>query len=144
MNTIVMNTLTGAVTEYDFAFQSLTPTHGASVNGLYVLGGNTDAGNAILATITTGKTQRGSSLKQVPQAVYFAMKGSGDSTLHVHGEHDSYAYLFSVLAGGESRAKPGRGIRENYLAYGYSNTDGADFQIDKIEVLVAESKNRRT
>jgi hypothetical protein len=35
------------------------------------------------------------------------------------------------------------GIRENYLAFGYSNTDGADFQLDKIEVLVEPSKARR-
>ena len=47
------------------------------------------------------------------------------------------------LATGQSRSKPGLGIRENYLAFGYSNTDGADFRLDRIEVLVAESTRRR-
>ena len=144
MNTIVMNTLTGAVSEYDgFAFQSITPAHAASVMGLFALGGEDDAGNPIVSTITTGKAQQGSSLKKMLAAVYFAMKGTGASTLTVHGEQASYAYPFTGSPAGVARVRTGRGIRENYLAFAYSNTDGATFQLDKMEVLVAESKNRR-
>jgi hypothetical protein len=43
-----------------------------------------------------------------------------------------------------SRAKPGRGIRENYLAFGLTKTDGLDFQLDRIEVEVNQSTQRRT
>lgn len=144
MNTIVLNTLTGAVSEYDFVFQSITPTHAASVNGLYALGGDTDMGNPILATVVTGKTQWKDSLKKVARMVYFALKGSGVSALIVQGETASYTYPFPVLPAGESRSVPGRGIRENYLAFGYSNTDGANFQLDRIEVDTVLSTNRRT
>ena len=61
----------------------------------------------------------------------------------VVGEGASYSYPFPVLPAGQSRSVPGKGLRENYLAFGYSNSDGADFQLDRIEVLVAQSKNRR-
>ncbi len=144
MNTIAFNTLTGAVSEYDgFGFQSITPTHAGSATGLFTLGGDTDAGLPIVATVTTGKQLWGGTLKKTAQAVYFSLKGSGTSTLTVVGEGASYSYPFPVLHAGQSRSVPGKGLRENYLAFGYSNTDGAAFQLDRIEVLVAESKNRR-
>lgn len=57
MNTIVLNTLTGAVSEYDWPFQSLTPTHAGDVTGLYALGGDTDAGRPIDAHITTPRLE---------------------------------------------------------------------------------------
>lgn len=144
MNTIAFNTLTGAVTEYTgFGFQSITPTHAGSAAGLFTLGGDTDAGQPIVAQVTTGKQLWGGSLKKTAQMVYFSLKGEGTSTLTVAGESAAYSYSFPVRATGESRCKPGQGIRENYLAFGYSNTDGAPFQLDRIEVLVAESKTRR-
>lgn len=145
MNTIALNTLTGAVSEYNnFDFQSITPTHAGSATGLYALGGDTDATQPIVSTVTTGKTLWGASLKKFVEMVYFAIKGSGTSTLTVHGETASYAYPFPVRPAGESRAKPGRGIRENYLAFSYSNADGKDFRLDRIEVASAPSTSRRT
>ena len=144
MNTIAFNTLTGAVSEYTgFGFQSVTPTHAGSATGLFVLGGDTDAGQPIVAHVATGKQLWGGSLKKTAQMVYFSIKGSGTSTMTLAGENDTHSYPFPVRPAGQSRAVPGKGIRENYLAFGYSNTDGAAFQLDRIEVLVAESKNRR-
>ena len=144
MNTIVMNTLTGAVSEYDgFGFQSITPTHAGSATGLFTLGGDTDDGRPVVANVVTGKQLWGGTLKKTAQMVYFSLKGSGTSTMTVTGENASYSYPFPVRPDGQSRSKPGLGIRENYLAFGYSNTDGAAFQLDRIEVLVAQSKNRR-
>ena len=144
MNTITFNTMTGAVSEYTgFGFQSITPTHAGSATGLFALGGDTDAGLPIVANVTTGKQLRGGSLKKTAQMVYFSLKGSGTSTMTVVGERQSHSYPFPVRPDGQSRSKPGMGIRENYLAFGYSNTDGAAFQLDRIEVLVAESKTRR-
>lgn len=144
MNAIAFNTLTGAVSEYTrFGFQSITPTHAGSATGLFALGGDTDAGLPIVATVMTGKQLWGGSLKKFAQMVYFSIKGGGTSSMLIAGENSNYAYPFPVRPTGQSRSKPGLGIRENYLAFGYSNTDGAAFQLDRIEVLVAESKTRR-
>lgn len=144
MNTIVVNTLSGAVSEYTgFGFQSVTPTHAGSATGLFLLGGDLDVSAIIVASAVTGKTLMGGSLKKLLDTIFFSVKGSGVSTATVYGETTSYPYEFSVQAAGESKAKPGRGIRENYLAFGYSNTDGSAFQLDRIEALVSQSKSRR-
>lgn len=144
MTAIVCNTLTGTVSEYDnFDFHAITPTHAGAATGLFQLVGDTDLGLPIVASIATGKRLWSSSLKKSMESVYLSLKGSGTSTLSVFGELSSYAYPFAVLPSGQSRCKTGRGIRENYLAFGYSNTDGSNFQLDRIEVVVSESKNRR-
>lgn len=144
MSTIVVNTLTGAVSEYDFAFQSITPTHAGDALGMYELGGDTDAGQPIVARVQTGKTQWGASVKKFMNMIFFALKGSGRFRAHVDGESESYDYDFEGRASGESRAVPGRGIRENYLSFGFSNPDGQAFSVDNIEVSSSTSNTRRT
>lgn len=145
MNAIVLNTLNVAVTEYEgFAFQSLTATHAGSAVGLYSLGGELDVAAKIVASIATGKTLLAEGKKAGVEMVFVAMKGSGTSALTVTGEQVSYSYSFPVHPNGVSRCKPGRGFREDYASFGYSNTDGADFSIDQMQVLVALSPNRRT
>ena len=143
MTTIVMNTLNSAVTEYNWSFQSITPTHAGSATGIYLLGGDIDDTANIDARVVTGLTEWGSSLKKFVGMVYFALVGEGYGTLIVQTPDDEYAYDFPVRSSGQSREKPGRGIRENYLAFGFSNIDGADFRMDRIEVLIKESTTRR-
>lgn len=145
MNTVVMNTLTGAVTEYTgFDFDSITPTHAGSALGLYALGGNTDVGQPIVAEVRTGKAHWGTTLKKLVDLVFFAVKGTGSARCLVFGERTSYGYNFPIEKDGESRCRPGRGIRENYLAFGMTNLNGQDFQLDRIEVSVGQSDTRRT
>lgn len=144
MTAIVMNTMTGAVTEYSgFDFQSITPDYAGSALGLYELGGDRDGTAPIVASLMTGKTLFNDTRRKYPRTVYFAMKGTGISQLVVQTETDSFTYDFPVRENGLSRAVPGRGIRENYLAFGYTNPDGEDFQIDRIELLTHEADTRR-
>lgn len=140
---IIFNTLTAAVTTYSLQPQSITPTHMGDALGLYLLGGDLDGTQPIIAEVITGDTLWDASLKKHVEMVYFAMTGEGDGELIVKGKTDEYRYSFPVRSTGQSRAKPGKGIRENYLAFGFSNPDGSDFQLDRIEVLVAQSKTRR-
>ena len=145
MNTIVMNTMTGAVTEYaDFDFDSITPTHAGAATGLYELGGNLDVAAPIVGSVRTGKKKWGSALKKYVDVVFFAIKGTGQGRLTVFGESTSNSYNFTLEKDGVSRSKPGRGIRENYMAFGFTKPDGLDFQLDAIEVEVGTSSNRRT
>jgi len=143
MTTIVMNTANGAVTEYDWDFQSLTSVHAAGAEGLFQLGGSTDAGVQIDSTIMLGKTGRGTNAKKRLDTVFFAMHGIGNGLLRVAGETTSYQYEFPVRFNGVSRAQPGRGINENYLAIGYSNLNGVDFRIDRIDAEFFASTTRR-
>ena len=141
---IVMNTLTGAVSEYsNFAFDSITDAHSASATGLYTFGGDTDNGVEIVAEIITGKPLWGDQRKKRLDMVWLSMKGEGVAELIVQGENDEWRYNFPVRATGQSRAKPGLGIRENYLAFGFSNPGGEAFTLDQIGVSVAQSNTRR-
>lgn len=143
MKTIVMNTLNGAVTEYDWPITSIGPTRAGSAGGLHSLGGNSDAGQPIAASITTGKQLWGDTIKKFVAYIYFAMTATGLGRARVETRAQTYAYEFPVQAGGVSRAVTGRGIRENYLAFGFDNVGGADFRIDAIEPKTATSSTRR-
>ena len=144
MNTIVMNTQTGAVSEYtNFDFHAITPTHAGSVTGLFLLGGDKDLTEPIVANIVTGKPSWGSSKKKFVDMGYFSLKGSGTAAVTMYGETEEYTYDLVVREGGESRTKPGRGFRENYFAVGYSNVDGSNFELDQIDVLEAQTISRR-
>lgn len=152
MTAIVMNTRTGAVTEYgsSFAFVGLTPTHAANASGLFTLGGETDAGTDITAPF------RGPYLGAEPVMV------SGNVYLGIRGDEGADQGKVRVLAGGKavargtewqyplyaqssgiSRAILGRGIRENALAFGYVNTAGAAYTIRSMQVDINSSKNRK-
>lgn len=144
MTTILLNTLTGAVSEYDTAFHGITPTHAGNHAGLFAFGGDTDAGLPIVAQVQTPKTIQASTLKKSLEAAYLSMRGTGNAQVQVLGLAQQWAYPFAVQADGVSRCKLGRGIKENYLGFGLSNPDGNDFQIDRIEVVMAGSKNRRS
>lgn len=141
---IVMNTLNAAVTEYEnFEFQSITPTHAGGVTGLFLLGGDLDVDQPIVGSIQTGKTLIDESRKKYVEAVHFAMTGTGSGALVVAGQASTYSYSFQIRPAGVSRAKSGRGIRENYLSFGLEKSDGGDFQLDRIEVQIAASINRK-
>ena len=144
MNTIVCNTLSGAVSEYTrHAFQAVTPTHAGSAAGLYAFGGDTDDGLPIVADIRLPPTLRGSTLKKHLDMVYLSMTGTGSAQLTVFGKTENWTYQFPLRDSGQTRCKPGGGIRENYLGFGLSNPQGQAFTLDRVEVLLLESKNRR-
>lgn len=143
MKTIVMNTLSGSVTEYDWAPKCVTRNYAGGAQGLHKLGGSTDAGQPIAASITTGKRLWGDTIKKFVAYIYFAMAATGLGRARVETRGQTYTYEFPVQAGGVSRAATGRGIRENYLAFGFDNVGGADFRIDAIEPKTATSSTRR-
>lgn len=144
MNAIVCNTITGAVSEYTrHMFQSVTPTHAGSATGLYAFGGDTDDGLPIVADIRLPSTLRGSTLKKHLDMVYLSMTGTGSAQLTVFGKTENWAYQFPLRDSGQTRCKPGGGIRENYLGFGLTTPQGQAFTLDRVEVLLLESKNRR-
>lgn len=143
MTTIVMNTMTSAVTEYGWTFQSITPEHAGDDNGLYLLGGDNDNGTAIAAEVRGGK--HGGHKKMSVGTVWFGLLGALNTQgqLIVEGEQAEWSYPVTVRPSGVTRTAPGQGIRENYLALGYRNLNGADFRLDRIDAEIFESKQRR-
>lgn len=144
MNAIVCNTLTGAVSEYTrYAFNSITATHGGGPTGLFELVGSTDDGLPIVADLALPATLRESTLKKIPSMVYLAMRGAGSADLVVFGNTQNWTYRFPLRDNGQTRCPVGKGIRENYLGFGLRTPDGQAFMLDRVEVLLHESKTRR-
>ena len=144
MNTIICNTRNGAVSEYTgFGFQSVTPTHAGSANGLFKFGGDADIDQLIVTNIRLPRTLRENTLKTHIDMVYVSILGAGSAKLHVHTPDKDWSYDFALRASGQTRCEVGKGIRENYLGFGLSNPQGQHFKLDRIEVLEAASTTRR-
>lgn len=148
MTAIVLNTLRAAVTEYDWAFQSITPTRAGSAAGLFALGGATDAGAPIASTwIGPERVQATTLKKQRIESVYFGIRSTSTPAagkLRIQGlGFGAYEYEFAIGSQGVSRGIPGRGFRETYFAIGYRNVAGAHYRIDRIEPVFIESTTRR-
>lgn len=144
MTAIVMNTLNGAVTEYDWTFQSITPTHAGDNAGFYTLGGDDDAGDSINSEVKTGCTLLKSPHIKTLEGVYFALRGGATGVCIVEARNAGiFNYTFTVRDTGVSRAGVGRGLRENYFGFGFKNVNGADFQLDRIEPVVIVQQQRK-
>lgn len=145
MNTIICNTLSGAVSEYTrHDFHAITPTHAGAATGLYALGGDTDDGLPIVSTIRLPSTLQESTLKKSLGSVYLSMRGQGEAQLTVFGpDAAQWTYAFPLRSSGQTRCIVGRGIRENYLGFGLGTPQGQAFTLDRVEVPMNESKSRR-
>lgn len=146
MNTIVCNTINGAVSEYTrHTFQSLTPTHAGDATGLFALGGDTDNGQRIVAEIRLPSTLRDqNTLKKHLGMVYVSIKGFGCMCLTVYGEPPvAWRYDFALRKDGQTRCPVGKGIRQSYMGFGLSNPAGQMFRLDRMEALDLQSLQRR-
>ncbi len=144
MNTIVCNTLSGAVTEYTrHEFDSVTATHCAGVDGLFAFGGDNDAGLPITTELRLPATLHENTLKQQIAMVYLSMRGQGEARFTVFGPGQSWSYPFPLRDSDQTRCPVGKGIRENYLGFGLSTPHGQAFTLDRVEVMSVKSKTRR-
>lgn len=138
------------LSEYtNFAFNSLAWFNGvplaAGETGIYELLGATDAGAAIAATVRMGTTDFGTShLKRVP-ACYLGYRSAGELKVILLAD-EAQQQTVTVAAGAAEarthRVKLGRGIKGRYFTVEIQNVNGADFDLDTVE-LQAEPLSRR-
>jgi hypothetical protein len=115
--------------------------YGASDEGLYLLDGDDDVGDPIAASVLTMMTDFNSSkMKRVPTA-YIGYTADGKMVLRVKAvsggelrEHWFSATERTADAPREQVIQLGRGIRSRYWQFELANIDGADFEIDKLEL----------
>lgn len=143
-STTAMRGESSAMTAYTgFNFTSFAVFNGAylgtKTGGIYELVGATDAGAAIVATLLTGITDFSSPLIKSLERLYVGYWASADLALTVAADEAApitYA-LPAVNAAGllhGSRVKTGKGLAGRYWQFGLSNTAGADFALDVLEV----------
>lgn len=110
----------------------------AGPGGLFVLGGDTDAGALINASARLAATDFGDPHLKRVEAMYVQYRTTGDLTLKVIlNEHEQYDYTLPA-SGHETlapqRVKIGKGAKAVYWQFDLSNRDGADFEFDSISV----------
>lgn len=140
----VINTDSGAPSEYtNFNFESMCRLndqyYAVSADGLYRLGGQTDAGDPIMARILTGEMDFGvDELKRIEQAV-IGYTAQGELVLKVttnyRGERQEHWYKAPKCVDGElteTRVAVGKGLVSRYYQFELCNQDGADFDLDRI------------
>ncbi len=136
-----------APTEYQgFDFNSMTTFNGvnyaAKSDGIYKLEGSTDDGAAIAAAITLGQDDFGTSYEKKVERAYLGLRNDGSMVLKVilldpaTQQKTEYWYeLTSVSATiRKERIKLPKGLKAHYWQFELINVQGADFELDTLEV----------
>ena len=118
---------------------------GCKADGIYLLEGASDAGEPIRASINFGATDFGiREQKRIPH-VYVGIKSDGQLALRVQAD-DGTAYTYGPRAYDSARKAQrfdlGRGLKGSYWTLELYNDDGADFDIDWIEVFAVPTTRR--
>lgn len=145
----VVNDSNGASTSYEgYSFNSFAKYQGrylaAKADGVYLLGGDTDAGAPIRASISLGKQDFGTTAMKTVSGCYIGVAASGDIYLKVLANNTSYLYK-TVRSDDYLRAQRvtlGRGLRANYLTFELYNEAGADFELASVEFEAAVLSRR--
>lgn len=136
----VMNTRTGAVTEYqNYEFNSFASLGNkyiaASKDGLFELVGDTDSGNAIIASLKSGFMQFGGTRLSRLGAAYIAARGEGNFILRiVDGDGKTYDYTTSTRNMRSTKVHMGKGQRSRYFSFELISA-GQDFDLDTLEFV---------
>ena len=144
MTTFSINAETGASTQYTgYGFDSFCRGHdgkyyGIKADGIYLLEGTVES------AIDFGDLNFGSTAEKRILTAY--VSGSSDDLLNLHitDENDTYEYPARQIGEGNNtvRFDVGKGLKANYFGVKLTNTDGADFAIDAVEIAAVATSRR--
>ena len=111
--------------------------YGVAADGLYLLGGDTDAGQPIPSEWETHLADFGALQKKTPESMYISGRiGPTATGKVVEGEKASYTYPHLNPRGEFAqvhRLKLGKGIKSNYLGFGLADPAGGVMDIDLMD-----------
>jgi hypothetical protein len=146
-----MHTEKQAFTTYtNFPFNSFAKFNdvwlGAADGGLFVLAGATDDGTFIDAAVRVGITDFSTShLKRVAR-MYVGYRADGDMQLNVTTDENqtrSYALRSTGNSGIHgNHVRIGKGLKARYWQFELQNVDGADFELNTMEIKPDVLKRR--
>lgn len=117
--------------------------YGCAADGLYELGGGDDDGDPIAARVRAGLSNLGTGkMKRMP-SLYLGYRSDGSLVLKVtttspDGERVETWYQSGARTAvdtREGRIKIGKGLKSVYFDFEIANVDGADFELDTLELL---------
>lgn len=145
----VVNDATNATTSYEgYNFNSFAKYQGrylgARSDGVYLLGGDTDAGEPIRASISLGRQDFGTTALKAVANCYVGVSSSGDVYLKVLANDTSYLYKTARSDDylRTQRVAVGRGLRATHMTFELYNEAGADFELASVEFEAAVLSRR--
>ncbi len=136
-----------APTEYQgFDFNSMCTYKGinyaAKSDGIYTLKGSTDDGAAIAAAITLGQDDFGTSYEKKVERAYLGLRNDGSVVLkailldRASNQKTEYWYELTEISAiiRKERIKLPKGLKAHYWQFELANVQGADFELDTMEV----------
>lgn len=145
----VINMRTNAISRYEnYPFDSFAVVDGvhlaAGRDGLYALGGSTDAGTPIDSSVHFGELRLSSGQLKRLSNVYLVCASDKELKIRVQtGDGEDYVYTArrSDTFKTTQRVDTGRGLRAMYYELELLG-DGADYEVDSVDVLTADTTRR--
>jgi hypothetical protein len=109
--------------------------YGVATDGLFALGGDDFDGDPIISVVASAETDFGDRHQKRPVSIYLSGRMGADVDVSVtSAEVETDTYPDRAVASGSRnhRARFGKGIKARYLAYGFTNTDGDDWELDEL------------
>ena len=138
-----------AVSRYDRQYAGYAVSGGkpyAVVGGnIYRLGERTDAGTAIAAIIAKSAIDGGSSHRKIATDIFMRLMSEGNFTVNVSADRGSgqITIVDNLQRKHGSKGDLPKGVIGREFAFNVHNVDGAYFEIDEIELIMALSEGRR-
>lgn len=111
--------------------------YGWGPGGLYLLGGDTDAGQSIAWSLHTAATNFGSRQLKVVRETFLHGRISPTATARVSvGEAADVSYAAVIHRGSKAQAhriKYGRGLKADYWSFGLADVTGSAMEIDSMQ-----------
>lgn len=152
LSALVMNTQTSALSQYaNFPFNSMTVFGdaylGASAEGLFVIAqGNLDNTTVIDAIARLNTTDFGTSFEKRIDRCYVGYRADGNMTLRVYTDEVNVrdylieAYGKNGIHGNHTRI--GKGLSARYWQFELRNNNGADFELNALELKATQLRRR--
>jgi hypothetical protein len=140
----VVNPATIGASRYDnFPFNSMALAYNtyyaAADDGIYLMEGGDDAGASIAASVKLGLSNFGERRHKRINDVFLGVHTSGRLVLKVTADESGARteYWYNVVQHGDDdnhRVKCGKGLKGAYFAFELVNVDGADFDLDNLQL----------
>jgi hypothetical protein len=140
MNTIVFHFSSAGVTEYSQPLTGVSGDFSATADGIQKVSEQADAP---VGSFTVPIGSADSAKKRSPICAHVMGQGEGIIQCAVQTTLGENTYMSLVNSGRQRKIVFGRGIRDNYLGFEFSNPGGDKFKIDQIDLTVNTSTTRR-
>jgi hypothetical protein len=142
--TLVLNTSTSAITEYDnYDFNSFTEFNGnylgCSSEGIELLEGDDDNGDDINSVVTYPTLDNNLALLRQLREAWFTGTNTGELTIDVKERESGTVYTYKTNKINsdthDDRIKFGKGFKNRFFDFTVKNIDGCDFSINSIRIF---------